>query len=295
MQIRFFNELDKTAGNDEYKNFIDLRFKTEENNYNNIKRRLNRISTEQEISACAVDNDKIIACFIGSSNTWVGLKTIYCNGLLVNKNANKKDIDSAITALIKSVINKAKQSGFENFLTERETGNKEFKDYFSAFKEVHSRILINYIIPTKKLIENTEKARKNLSHTEFKIKHGDVNNLTPYLGFMDTRQGWLSSNAAIGEDHGDELIGVRTQFDSVNSICVYNSESGVISRLATMPLARRGGFASALLNYAASHIKAENLIVVDINKKNEEARSYLTKLGFSECLVKEESSYSLSD
>ena len=294
MEIRFFNELDNISGSDIYKDFTDLRFKTEDNSYENIKRRLNRISGEPDISACAMNNKDIIACFIGSSNTWAGLKTIYCNGLLVNKNTDKKTLEKAVNALIKKVLDKAIQNNFENLLTESETGGSEFKNIFSSLKEVHSRVLINYLIPTKKLIETTGTSAKNLVKSEFKIKPADVNNLTPYLGFMDTRQGWLSSNQAIGKEHGDELICVKTQFDSINSICVYNSESGVISRLATMPLARRGGFASSLLNYAASHIKAKNTIVVDINKKNEEARCYLENLGFNECLVKEETSYSLN-
>ena len=44
MEIRFFNELDNISGSDIYKDFTDLRFKTEDNSYENIKRRLNRIS-----------------------------------------------------------------------------------------------------------------------------------------------------------------------------------------------------------------------------------------------------------
>lgn len=295
MEIRFFDEQDKDINASSFDNYVDLRFKDEKDSSNNIKRRLKRINGEKDISATLIDNNEIQVAFIGSSNTWTGLKTIFCNGLLVNANTNKKERNKYASMLIDAVITRAKQNGFENLLIESEDQNKDINALFSSFNAVHSRTLINYIIPTKVLFENTEKARKNLSKTEFKIKPGDVNNLTPYLGFMDTRQGWLSSNAAIGEEHGDELIGVKTQFDNVSSICVFNKESGVISRLATMPLARRSGFASALLNYASERIKAENTIVVDINKKNEDVRFYLTNLGFTEYLIKDETSYSLCD
>lgn len=295
MEIRFFDECNETINTSSFENFIDIRFKEERDSSTNIKRRLNRISGEKNISAVIINNDKTKAAFIGSSNTWTGLKTIFCNGLLIDANTNEKEKIKYASMLIDTVITRAKQNGFENLLIESEEQNEDIKELFSTFNAVHSRTLINYIIKTNTLLENTENARKNLSKTDFKIKKGDVNNLTPYLGFMDTRQGWLSSNAAIGEEHGDELIGVRTQFDNVSSICVFNKESGVISRLATMPLARHSGFASSLLNYVASHIKTENTIVVDINKKNDEVCSYLTKLGFIEHLVKVETSYSLCD
>ena len=292
MEVLFFNSI-KNRNNifnlDDYK---DIRFSNEIPGA--TKRRLRRIPGEDSISAIVKDKDEILGVFISSTNTWSGLKTIFCNGILVKRNLLNRSYIEIIQPLIDCVMDNAKKLEYENLLIESDTGNKDIENLFKGYNKVHSRTLINYITPRDNLYNSTKGMIKKTERNNFIITEGDINNLTPYHSFMDTRPGWLTSNASMSKENGDKLITVKTSFGTVSAIAIFNPESGIISRIATMPLSRGTGFASALLEYIATHSKCQNIAMVDINKKNEDARTFLIHRGFKEILIKDEFTYSLT-
>lgn len=292
MEVKFYKDLHKEDKQFNLENFKDVRFVKDDKNA--LSRRINRIPGEDDISAIVFDDNIVVAIFVGSTNIWNGLKTIFCNGLLINKKVKKDNIDNTLSFLLTDCIKNAKQSNYEKFLIETDKDNPHIANLLSTLKMLHKRVLINYTINKDDLIKNTTGAIKKIEKNGFKITEGDINNLTPYLGFMDTRPGWLTSNASMNKKAGDKLITIRTAFDTVSAIAIFNPDTGIISRIATMPLSRTCGFGTALLSYISSHTNVQTIQMVDINKKNEEAHSFLTNRGFSETMFKDELTFDLT-
>ena len=291
MEIVFFDQLNEPEDALNLKDFIDVRFRGDSSDA--LKRRINRIAGEDNISAVVMNDNKTVAAFIGSTNTWSGLKTIFSNGILISKSIDEKEWNKYLNPLIDKCIKNAKELEYKKFLIETDENNTYLKSLLSGLNEIHRRVLLNYSVSKADLLENTKGAIKKIERHDFKITKGDVNNLKPYIGFMDTRPGWLSSNASMNDKAGDVLITVRTSFDTISAIAVFNPETGIISRIATSPLSRLHGFASALLEYIAEHSKTDKLIIVDINRKNIDADEFLKKRGFAPSTVKDEVAFEL--
>lgn len=293
MEICFFDKLKKEEKeNLSLKGFVDIRFPKEANKEDTYQRRLLRSPVIDNISALVRDNNNIIAMAFASENTWNGLKTVFYNGIFIKGSFTKAEKKDILSTLIPELLNKIKKEGYESLILECE-GDKNDLIPLIPFELSHTRNLLNFTIATKDLKKRTQGVIEKIEKSGFGISKGDVNNLVPYLGFMDTRPGWLTSNASMSDKAGDELITIANSFNAVSAICVLNAKTGVVSRLATMPLARGAGYASALLCHVAKTVKTEEVTVVDINKKNIEAIEFLENKGFEVSLEKNEYNYTL--
>lgn len=295
MKIKFLNEtyISKIP----FDKMKDIRFLNEKNSDVNTKRRFSRLDYDKATSALLSDDeDNINAIILTSSGTWNGLKSLFINAFFVNsdilKNSSLSFKDS-FTSLLLEVAKKTLASHYDTILLETEYSNNRILDLFKVLPILHSRILINYTINKDVLETNTKEAFEETLNNGFKIELSNINELKSYRSFMDSRPGWLTREDSISKDKGDTLVAVKTEFDTIAAICVFNSKTGVISRLATMPLSRNRGFASALLHYAVLNTQNEIISVVDINDKNDKAINFLKNKGFEIDIVKTEYTFSL--
>ena len=295
MKIRFFD--DTTIDNSSLDSMDDIRFLGEHDSKEHTKRRLSRLGYDKDTSVALFDdNDKLEAIILTSSGTWNGLKALFVNAFLVNHQILQNTIFSfkdKFTHLLLELAKKTLSRHYDTILLEAEYSNNRILDLFKVLPLLHSRILTNYIIDRDTLLENTKIAYEKTLEDGFKIEETDINELKTYRSFMDSRPGWLTREDSISKENGDSLIAIKTEFGSVSAICVFNRATGVVSRLATMPLSRTKGFASALLHYATLESKSKTISVVDINDKNEEAVSFLKNKGFDIDIVKTEYTFSL--
>lgn len=279
-------------------NMKDIRFPSEKNLSEHTKRRLNRSLYRKDTSAVMLEGDSVMAVLLSSDGVWNGLKALFINAFLVSdallspRRANLKDI---LTDFVVAFSKKAFSLDFDTILLEVESSNKEIISLFKVLPILHSRNLTNFSVDKELLLKNTSETYEKTLSDSFNIKEEDIASLPKYRSFMDSRPGWLTRENNISEKNGDILVAVKTEFDRDAAIAVFNPKTGVVSRLATMPLSRKRGFASSLLCFCAKKTKTNDISVVDINEKNEEAGQFLKNLGFKEELVKSEYTFSLKN
>lgn len=295
MKIRFFD--DATIDNHSLESMDDVRFLGEKDSKEHTKRRLSRLGYDKDTSVALFSDDgNLEAIILTSSGTWNGLKALFINAFLVNDGIFNNALFSfkdKFTHLLLELAKKTLSKHYDTILLEAEYSNNRILDLFKVLPLLHSRILTNYIIDKDILLKNTKIAYEKTLADGFKIEETNIDELKSYRSFMDSRPGWLTREDSISQEKGDTLIAIKTEFGSVSAICVFNEKTGVVSRLATMPLSRSKGFASSLLHYVAEKSKSKTISVVDINDKNEEAVNFLKSKGFEIDIVKTEYTFSL--
>lgn len=224
-----------------------------------------------DLSAGAIEDDRLVAFTLNGFGMWGGKPTVYDTGTGVVPAHRKRGLS---TAIFEFLLEKLSGAGAEQYLLEViDTNEAAIALYRKLGFEITRRLQCWSL--------SLQHIRREQVASPITIADGDLGDLAALtVRFSDMEPSWQNSVASIERSRHEKRLITAKIAESIIGLLVVYPQSRDLALLAVDPEQRRRGVATSLLRRAMVHLQSEQpMRILNVDEDSATSSAFLNQIG----------------